>query len=152
MNESTIVDIFVASQYNGNRQLRRSKCCNTVQCICNICSVQLDVINTPIHVSLYALYCTLSSMGSAFDVCLVIKRLFQAKFIICLSALLTEQFTRKQCSLQSQYGVFSCFAFEFNILLQLPTVVSLFYSICFIFPFFFVFICISAFWFALPVT
>ena len=43
-------------------------------------------------------YCTPLSIGLALDVCLAIKRLFYAKFIIRLAALLTEQSTRKYCN------------------------------------------------------
>ena len=37
------------------RQEPRSKFCNTVSFVCNIRSVRLDLINTSIHISLYAL-------------------------------------------------------------------------------------------------
>ena len=37
------------------RQESRSKFCNTVWFVCHIRSVWLDLINTPIHISLYAL-------------------------------------------------------------------------------------------------
>ena len=38
-----------------HRQEPRSKFCNTVSFVCNIRSVWLDLINTSIHISLYAL-------------------------------------------------------------------------------------------------
>ena len=45
---------IILSNYNG-RQVPRSKCCNTVWYICHVRSVWLYLINTSIHVSLYAL-------------------------------------------------------------------------------------------------
>ena len=52
-NEQQMCNNFIKLQ--RYRQKPRSKFCNTVSFVCNIRSVWLDLINTFIHISLYAL-------------------------------------------------------------------------------------------------
>ena len=111
-------NIFVLSLVvQSYRQVPGSKCCNTVQYVCNIHPVWLDSLNTSIIHFLFSCTqlvflqrcCMPSSIGLALDICLAITRLcFQAKSLIHLAALLTQQFTHKFCTFSLSPSLWRC--------------------------------------------